>query len=69
MGTKKDIFDKLKSFLNNHRCSTESGEKPTHLGYGLDFHGKFIIKPSSMVEFINLYEQAYEKNIQPFATF
>ena len=52
------------NFLNNRRYKEDIAEKPTHTSWGNIIMGKFYIDQKDMKEFIKIFSEAVEYNIE-----
>ena len=58
--------EKVHNFLNNFRCNDDNKDKATHLAYGGLFSGKFILNKDQKKDFMTLYINAIENNVNDF---
>ena len=64
-------IEKLKQsvvdFLNDHRYSDDTEEKPTHQSWGNVVQGRFYIDKKNMKTFVNLYANAITNGVSDFS--
>lgn len=57
---KKNIYN----YLDNHRYIEGSNNKTTHVAYGYEFSGKFVLNNEERKEFLKLYSIAIKNNVK-----